>query len=229
MNRRWLLPIAAVLVALLIGGVAYSESKPTDKAAAREKLSKLENAFMARLAKELGVSEAKLRSAIEKAGGATLDDAVRQGLLTREQAAFFKGRFATGELNLGRGLGTFKHRLGVGRDKFKHGRFAALRELFANEQARTAIGNAIIEKLGLTREGLAKALGEGKDLEELMASKKVTEEQIGAAAAAAARPYLDRLIRAGTIERAEADAFLERLARGAWVGKLLRLSLFATR
>ncbi len=230
MSRRWLWPIAAILVALLIGGVAYSETRP-DRSAARAKIDKLENIFMTRLAKELGVSEARLRSALQAAGGATLHDAVRQGLITREQAAFLKGRLGSGEFGFDFGLGKFKHGRGPGRGhgRFKHGRFAALRELFANERARTAIADAIAKKLGLTREGLAKALGEGKDLEELASAKKVTEADIGAAAAAAAKPFLDRLVRAGTVDRAEADALLEHIGRGAWVGKLLRLSLFANR
>ena len=224
MNRRWLLPIAAVLVALLIGGVAYSETKPTDKAAARAKLSKLESAFMDRLAKELGVSPAKLRDAIRSAGGATLDDAVRQGLLSREQAAFLKGRLSQGDLELGFGLGKFKHRFGHGR--FKKGHFGGLAALLANAQARTTMTNAFAKQLGLTREGLAKALGEGKDLEELVEAKNLTEAKIGAAVAAAAKPYVDRLVRAGTIERDEATDLLARLSEGAWLGKLLRLSLF---
>jgi hypothetical protein len=38
---------------------------------------------------------------------------------------------------------------------------------------------------------------------------------------------VDRLVRAGKLERAEADALLSRLAEGAWLGKLLRLSLFS--
>lgn len=229
MNRRWLWPVAAMLVALLIGGVAYSETRPTDKAAAREKIAKLESAFMTRLAKELGVSEAKLRAALQAAGGATLDDAVRQGLITREQAAFLKGRLGSGELNLGLGLGKFKHGLGQGRGKFKNARFAALGALLANSQARTAMVDAFAKTLGLTREGLAKALGEGKDLKDLVAARKVTEAQVGAAVAAAAKPYLDRLVRAGTVERSEADALRERIAGGAWLGKLIRLSLFAGR
>jgi hypothetical protein len=224
MNRRWLLPIAAVLVALLIGGVAYSESSPTDKDAARAKLSKLETAFMTRLAKELGVSPAKLRDAIRSAGGATLDDAVRQGLLSREQAAFLKGRLADEKLELGFGPGSFKHHFGHSR--FKRSHVAGLHALLMNAEARTAMASAFAKQLGLTREGLARALGERQDLEELIEAKGLTEKDIGSAVAAAAKPFVDRLVRAGTIERAEAGALTARLAEGAWLGKLLRLSLF---
>lgn len=232
MNRRWLLPVAAVLVALLIGGVAYSESKPADKTAARAKIAKLEGAFLTHLANALGVSEAKLRSALETAGEQTIDDAVRQGLLTRAQAAFLKGRLGSEDFGFDLGFGRFKRGFARGHGKMKafgHGRWAAIGELFANEQARTAIADAIAKKLGLTREGLAKAFGEGKDLEELAAAKKVTEAQLGAAVSAAAKPFLDRLVRAGSLERAEADAFLERISNGAWIGKLAHLSLLAKR
>jgi uncharacterized protein YidB (DUF937 family) len=229
MNRRWFLPGAILLIALLLGGgVAYSEAKTSDGSSARAKFQKLEQAFLSRLAKELGVSEARLRSAFESAGAATIDDAVRQKLITREQAAFLKGRLGTDELDFDLGFGRFKHGLKGGREKgFKRGRFSGLRELLANQQARTAVANAIARKLGMTREQLATALGEGKDLEELAEAKKLTEADLGAAIAAAAKPYVDRLVKAGTLERADADELLERLGRGAWLGKLLRGSLFA--
>lgn len=228
MNRRWLLPGAVLLVGLLVGGgVAYSEAKTSDESSARAKFQKLEQAFLDRLAKELGVSEAKLRAAFESAGEATIDDAVRQKLITREQAAFLKGRLGSGEPEFDLGFGKFKRGLRGDRGKaFKHGRFSALRELLADEQARTAVANAIARKLGMTREQLATALGEGKDLEDLAEAEKVTEADLGAAIAAAAGPHVERLVKAGALERAEADALLERLGRGAWLGKLLRLSLF---
>lgn len=229
MNRRWFVPGAILLIALLLGGgVAYSEAKTADQNSARAKFQKLEQAFLSRLAKELGVSEARLRSAFESAGAATIDDAVRQKLITREQAAFLKGRLGSDELDFDLGFGKFKRALRGGRgNAFKHGRSSGLRELLGNEQARTAVAAAIARKLGMTREKLATALGEGKDLEELAEAKKLTEADLGAAIAAAAKPYVDRLVKAGTLGRADADELLARLGRGAWLGKLLRGSLFA--
>jgi hypothetical protein len=227
MNRRWLVSCLAVAVLLVGGGAAYSAGKSSD---ATSKLSKVEDALVSRLAKELGVSEARLRAAMKKAGSDTIDDALRQGLITKEQAEWLKGRLSNEGLEFGLGFGRFKHGFkNHGNKAFKHGRFAGLAELAANEKARTAVANAIARKLGMTRAELAKALGEDKELEELADAKNVTEADLGKAAAAALKPYVDELVKAGKLDRANADSLLEHLSRGAALGKILRFSLFANR
>lgn len=231
MNRRWLVSALVVLIVALIGtGVAVSDVR--SGAPLKQAREQLETTFLDRLADELGVSPEKLKAALKSAGVKTIDDAVKAGLLTDEQAAALKERIAAGTLDFGFGPG-----LGRGHLKDKHGgpmgkafghghgRWSALGALLGDEKARTAIGSAIAKKLGMSTEELRAALkGEGKDIEQLMTEKKVTEEALGAAVAAAAKPHLDRLVKAGTVERTDADAILDHMAKGAWIGKLARLS-----
>jgi uncharacterized protein YidB (DUF937 family) len=227
MNRRWVVASLAVAVLLVGGGAAYSAGRTSD---AKSKLSRVEDTLVSRLAKELGVSEARLRTAMKKAGSATIDDALRQGLITKEQAEFLKGRLSSEGLEFELGLGRFKHGFkDHGNKAFKHGRFAGLTQLAANEKARTAVADAIAGKLGMTRAELAKALGEDKELEELAAAKHLTEADLGKAAAAALKPYVDALVKDGKLDRATADSLLGHLSRGEALGKILRFSLFANR
>jgi len=228
MNRRWVVASLAVAVLLVGGGVAYSAGRASD---AKSKLSRVEDTLVSRLAKELGVSEARLRAAMKKAGSATIDDALRQGLITKEQAEFLKGRLSTEGLRFELGFGRLKHGgfKDHGHNPFKHGRFAGLAQLAANSKARTAVADAIARKLGMTPAELAKALGEDMELEELAAAKHLTEADLGKAAAAAVKPYVDALVKDGKLDRTTADSLLEHISRGEALGKVLRFSLFANR
>lgn len=228
MNRRWLTAGALALsVALAGGGVALSQ---VDKGGSSgRKTKQFENAFKASLARELGVSEATLDAALKAAKLKTIDDAVKAGVLTAEQAAQLKERISSGELGgFGLGLGRFKNRE-LRADGRIGGKHRAVRVIAADERARTAIGDAIAKALGTTRDGLATQLREGKEFEALMKAKGLTAEKLGALVAAAAKPHLDRLVDAGTIDRASADEVQAFLARGGMIGKLVRLSIFATR
>lgn len=225
MNRRWLTSALAVFIVALIGtGVAVSDER--SGAPLKQAREQLESRFLDRLADELGVTPAKLKAALKSAGVKTIDDAVKAGLLTDEQAAALKERIASGKLDFGFGLGHFKDKHGGPMGKaFGHGRWSALGSLLGDEKARAAIGAAMAKKLGMSTEELRAALkGEGTDIEHVMAEKKVTEEALGAAVAAAAKPHLDRLVKAGTVERGAADELLAKMAAGAWIGKLARLS-----
>lgn len=228
MNRRWLtVGAVALVVALAGGGVALSQ---VDKGGSfGRKTKQFENQFKTYLARELGVSEAKLDAALKAAKLKTIDDAVKAGVLTAEQAAQLRERISSGELGgFGLGLGRFKNRELRGGDHVR-GKHRAVRVIAADERARTAIGDAIAKALGTTRDGLAKQLREGKEFDELMKAKDLTEEKLGALVAAAAKPHLDRLVKAGTIDRASADEVQAFLSRGGMIGKLVRLSIFSTR
>lgn len=228
MNRRWLVPALVVLIVALVGtGVAVSDVRGGGPM--KEAREQLETKFFERLAAELGVSAQELRAALRRAGTRTLDDAVKAGLLTDEQAAALKERIASGKFGLGFGPGLewghLKGKRGPAFKAFGQGRWSALGTLLGDEKARDAIGAAIAKKLGMSADELRAAVKEGdKDLEDILSAKGVTEESLGAAVAAAAKPHLDRLVKAGTIERAAADELLAKMAEGAWVGKLARLA-----
>jgi hypothetical protein len=136
----------------------------------------------------------------------------------KRASADFPGRgFAFGHLKDKRG--------GPGAEDAKPGRFSALPVLMGDDAARAAIGSAIAKTLGSSVEEVRAALkDDSKDLDDLMKAAGVSEAKLGAAVAAAAKPHLDRLVKAGTIERAAADDLLTRLEDGAWIGKLAHLS-----
>jgi hypothetical protein len=229
MNRRWLAICAAILAIALFGtGIALSDEKAGG--GFKDKASKLESTFLERLAAELGVSKDKLAAAMKSAGVKSIDDAVKAGILTAEQAAELKERVAAGKLDFGLGHGFGWGHLkdkngGPGGKDFKHGRWSALGTLMSDAKARASIGAAIAKTLGMSTDELRAALkADGKDIEDLMQAKGVTEEKFGAAVAAAAKPHLDRLLKAGTVERQDAEELLAQMAKGAWVGKLAHLS-----
>lgn len=124
------------------------------------------------------------------------------------------------------GLGHSKDKHAGPRGKgFGNGRWAGLMPLLQDEKAREAIGAAIAKALGMSPEELRATLKEDdRDIEDLLKAKGVAVEQLGAAVAAAAGPHLERLVVSGAIERDDADQILEHLAKGAWIGKLARLS-----
>ena len=226
MNRRWLTFAAAILAVALLGtGVALSDETG---GSFKDKADRLESAFLDRLARELGISTDKLTAAMKSAGVKSIDDAVEAGILTADQAAELKQRIASGKFDFGPGFGwgRFKDKHGGPHGKgFGHGRWSALAPLMNDAKARAAIGAAIGKVLGMTPDQIRAALkNEDKDIEDLMEAKGLTEEKFGAAVAAAAKPHLDRLVKAKTIEREAADDLLEHMARGAWVGKLAHLS-----
>lgn len=231
MNRRWLVPAMVVLIVALVGtGVAVSDVRGGGPM--KEAREQLEAKFLARLADELGISTKELRAALRSAGTKTIDDAVKAGLLTDEQAAALKERIAAGkfgfDLGPGRGFawGHLKgNRGGPASKGFGHGRWSALGTLLREEKARDAIAAAFAKKFGMSAAELRAAIKEDdKDIEDLMEAKGLTEQSLGAAVAAAAKPHLDRLVKAGTIERADADEILAKMAKGAWIGKLAHLS-----
>ena len=231
MNRRWLVPALTVLIVALIGtGVAISDVRGGGPM--KDAREELEAKFLEALAGKLGISTKELRAALRSAGTETIDDAVKAGLLTPEQAAALKERIVAGkfgfEFGPGRGFG-WGHlkdkRGGPGAKGFGHGRWSALGTLLQDGKARDAIAAAFAKKLGMSAAELRAAIKEeDKDLEDLMEAKGVTEVSLGAAVAAAAKPHLDRLVKAGTIERGEADEILAKMAEGAWIGKLAHLS-----
>ncbi len=71
--------------------------------------------FLAKVADKLGVSEDKLKTAIQDARAETIDEAVAEGRLTEEQAERLKERVAEGDLLFPRppGEGRFHPRQGV--------------------------------------------------------------------------------------------------------------------
>lgn len=119
---------------------------------------------------------------------------------------------------------------GPGKDKMGPGAKGTLRrqaivaQLFRDEEAGADIRAAIAETLGLAPDELAAAVEKSDGLEALMKSKGVTPAELGAAVAAAAKPHIGRLVEAGKIDQAAAEAILAQILKGAWTGKFARLA-----
>jgi hypothetical protein len=218
MTRRWVAVLAiSITLALAGGGIALSQGQSkSDKASKKEQLR---DSFVTHLAEELGVSADRLRAALRKAGIATVDDAVKAGLITAEQAKLIKEKIAAGEIgDFGLGLGRFKHK--------DHGlrggpKMRAFAHLLGTEAARNAVLDAVAKTLGVTRAQFLADRKAGKELEELMTAKSVTKEKLGVAVAAALKPFVDKLVAAKELTRERADAFLERLGDGRMLGKIV--------
>lgn len=167
----------AVLVAAIGGGAALAADKLSPKAES--------DAIVADVAKELGVSSAKLEAALKQALENRVDAAVASGRLTEAQATELKQRIAAGDVPLV-GLGHGGHHRGP------HGDFhravdlgvAATYLAVTEDSLRTSLRNGstlaeVAEANGKTAAGLAAALlADAKaELDEAVASGRLTEAQ----------------------------------------------------
>src|SRR5690349_9870185 len=102
--------IGFALCAALLGGSAFAAtgSSPTD----------LSQAFIDKLAQNLGISSADLQTKIKESGDATVDDAVTSGQLTQTQGDQLKQRIDSGQgvFEFGRGFGRGDCGIGISMD-----------------------------------------------------------------------------------------------------------------
>ncbi len=161
---------AAAALAVAGGGVAYAAATGTDH----------RDALLRDAAGRLNVSPDKLRSALEGAAGDQLDQAVKDGKLTQQQADQIKQRIARDGLPLGgpdgRGPG-FGGPMG-GPD---HGPFDAGLDAAATY-------------LGLSRADLARQLRSGKTLADVARAQGKSVDGLEQALVDAAKTRLDRAV-----------------------------------
>ena len=175
MKRRLVVGAAAVAAVAGGGAVVATAATPEEES----------DAILGDVARELGVPEGDLESALEKALAARIDAAVAAGELTSEHAAKLKERVAAGEIPLFAMPGRRHH----------GGRGAKL--------------EAAAEYLGLTKAELREALDEDTSLADVATDRGKSVPGLVDALAAAARERLDAAVAAGRITAAERD---ERLA-----------------
>jgi len=141
-------------------------------------------------AKQLGVEPEALENALESALGARLDEAVKEGRLTQEQATELKERLKEGTLPLfgGRG-GPGHHGFGF------HGP-----ELF----------DAAASFLGVTEAELRTQLEAGKSLADVAAAEGKSVAGLKAALVDDVEEKLDEAVKAGRLTDAQRDEALDR-------------------
>ncbi len=189
---------ALLLVGLGIGASAYASgaavpflaaAKPTPSPGSARQAAC--NGFISHLAANLGVSQSKLRSALQKSAGQTIDDAVAAGRLTQQQAARIKQRIDSGTVCSFGGLGQGR----------RFGRPAGL--------VMEAVVKAAAETLNLTPQQLAADVRQGQTLSSL--AHGMTEDQFRKALLGHLKTDLDALVKQGKLSSAMESALLQRM------------------
>jgi hypothetical protein len=184
---------AAVALAVAGGGVAYAAATNTDP----------RDALLRDAAQRLNVSPGELRSALEGAFGDQLDQAVKDGKLTQQQADAIKQRIARYGLPLGGPTG------GPGGPGPGHG----LAFGFGGPGGRGPFAglDAAASYLGLSQAQLARQLGSGKSLADVARAQGKSVDGLEQALLDAAGTQLDRAVSDGKLTSDQRDRILSDL------------------
>jgi ribosomal protein S20 len=154
-------------------------------------------AFLNHLASDLGVSQDKLNAALKQSGGQTIDDAVKKGDLTQQQANQIKSKLSEKDACSGR-LGALAG-----------GRNAVGRKMLLQAAAQT---------LNTSPDQLAAELKQGKSISQV-APQGMTEQQFQSGLQSNLKSQLDSQVKAGKITQSQEDRALQRvpqIADHAW-------------
>ena len=162
---------------------------PADKQAACDD-------FMNHLASNLGKKPADVQSAAQKALGQTIDDQVKAGKLTQQQADNLKSKLGNQQLCSGALAGLGRPKAG------DHGPAAAIGEHYVADAAKA---------LGMSQSDLQAQLKGGKTLKDVAASKGMDENAFRTAFIAAVKSDLDQQVTAGKLTSQQEQAILQRL------------------
>lgn len=186
MTTRRIAIVGGTLVALAAGSAGAIAATNADEAKEREK-TVLDTA-----AKKLDVTPEQLRDALVAGRAAQLDQAVKDGKITQEQADEIKKRQAESGLVLGGGRGgPGGHRGGPGGG----------RELMADAA----------KALGLTEAQLKTQLQSGKTIAEIAEAQNKDLDDVKATVKEAAVARIDAKLKAGDITQAQRDEMVEHL------------------
>ena len=188
---------AAGAAALVIGiGALAAGSGPAPQAADQANPG-LEAAacdrFIGHLATDLGKSESDVRNAIKKAAGETIDDAVKAGQITKEQADRLRDRLTSAPACSGLRPGIGKRH----RDELP--------------QFFQAYRDAAAKALGISSDELKADLAKGMTLHQIATTKGITEAQFRTALIQNLKPALDAAVAAGKLTADQEKAILQRL------------------
>ena len=199
LNRWYALP-AAFVAAVVIGVVAV-EAAPSPSASPSASKNYAQT-FVDKLAAILHLTPSATQDALKQAELQTVDQMVKDGQITQQQADALKAK-----INAGQGLGPiggFGFRRGGG---FKASG-AVMRDLM------TAELNAAASALQMSTADFQSALRSGKSLADLETQQKVSDSAVKAAMKSAAKGVLDKAVKAGTITQSQEDAILSRVGSG---------------
>lgn len=181
---RRTLAVAVAAVALVVtGGAALAASQGSATSP---------SAFFDSVAKHLGISSEKLAEATKAASLEQVDAALKEGLITKEQADDLRSRIESGT---GRGFG-----FGLGFRGGFHGGLHAGASL-----------SAAADFLGLTVAELREKLADGDSLADVAKAEGKSVDGLQKALLADAKEKLDTAVKDERLTQAQADAALERL------------------
>lgn len=186
----------------LTGALAVGGTGAAIAAVSKDDDRKAEQAVLEDAAKRLNVTPDKLRDALAAAQDAQLDQAVKDKLLTQEQADRIKARRKTTGSVLGGPVG----------GKRFHGK----PQLFgAGPRVARGFGKDIVgdaaEALGLTRAKLLEQLRAGKSIADVAKAQGTSLPDVRSAVKAATKTRLDKAVKDGDITQKQADVLREHL------------------
>jgi polyhydroxyalkanoate synthesis regulator phasin len=197
--NRWIVLPAAGIAAVIIG-VAAVEAAPSPSASPTASKNYAQT-FIDKLAGILHLTPTQTTDALKQAQLQTVDQMLKDGQITQQQADAMKAR-----INAGQGLV-----FGFG-GRHGFGGFKANGALM--QSLTTAELNAAASALHMSTADLRSALKSGKSLSAIETQQKVSDSAVKTAMKNAAKGVLDNAVKAGTITQAQADAILSRLGSG---------------
>jgi uncharacterized protein YidB (DUF937 family) len=169
---------------------ATASPKPSASPGATAKSQAYCDSFINHLASNLGKKPGDVQKAAASALDQTLDDAVKAGDLTRQQADAIKSRQASKPVCAG-GL-------------------AALRPDREGSRARVGQG-AYAKALGISPQDLKQQLASGKTVKDIAAAKGMDENTFRNNLVNAVKPDLDARVAAGKLTQQQEDTILNKL------------------
>ncbi len=184
-----ILGLAGAIAALAVVGTAFAQT-PTP-APNQQAKSNYQNLFLDKLAAALGTTRDKLNSAFTQARNETVDQAVKDGKLTQQQADKIKAQQGNAPFGFG-----FR---GVERGE---------RKGMAFFPGGGEVRDAIAQALGMTPEDLTSQLRSGKSLADLAKGK---EQAVKDAIVNATKPKLDEAVKNGKMTQEQETQILDKI------------------
>ncbi len=197
--KRAMLALTAAAVALVMfaAGAVLALSDTTGSQGQAGAGTDYRETFLDRLAAVLGIERARLDAAAQQAAKDVIDQAEKNGDITKDQADSLRQRVEKNgwPYMWGRGFG---HRFGHW--GFGHG-----------WKGITGVGlDAAADALGMTRADLLTELRDGKTLGEVAQARGVDPQKVRDAVIAAYKQQLDKAVANEDLTRKQADRLLER-------------------
>jgi len=200
MKKFW--KVAAVVAVVVVLGTATLAAvavaqEGTD--GVKDRFADLRQEFHQSVARILGISVEKFDAALDQAREGVLDNAVKEGNLTQEQADQIRERAADG---FGPGM------MGRGFGRGMMGRSQGWGMMGDSQDSLIAVA---ADKLGMTVDELTTQLQDGKTVADLAQEKGVDLQTIVDAFMAARQEALSQAVADGKITQEQADQMLENM------------------